>query len=350
MKKNIFILGSYHGNNLGDLEILDTIIGRLYKDYSITILTKSKFKVKYKLASQYFENNNINFVHPYNIFRFLWKLIRSDFVLIGGGGLFFSNNVLDTLRIAGKSQLLYWIKTTILAKLLGKKVFWFGVGMGPLDGFGKFLTSIGSKFVTKAYLRDEYSYKLMSELTNLEKLELISDVVFSKQEPRKVKKLFEKSNSDLKNLLLIVFEKDNLQKIKALISQLLTKGIKVTLATTNPEKDNKFNKKLSKEFSTNFIDTSNMNLTEFRNMFNKFDLIISMRMHALLISYQQGTPGIGICDELPKVTEIQKQLYGKDISSNDYKLIETSIPDLKSYEANFKLAETGFEKLLKELK
>lgn len=351
MKKNIFILGSYHGNNLGDLEILDTLISKLYKDYSLTILTTSKFKVASKLPIQYFQEGKIAFVNPFNIFKVLWKLIKSDVVLIGGGGLFFSNNFVDTLKIAGKSQLLYWVKFSILAKLLGKKVFWFGVGIGPLDEFGKFLTKLGAGFTNQIFVRDEYSFELMKKLGQVNKTTLMSDIVYAKQDSRKIKKYLERKTSDIKNVLLIVFDKKNKSKLQSLIDTLEVKKFKLAIAATNPDQDNKFIKNLAKECDLNFIDTSNMNLVEFRNMFNKFDLVISMRMHALLISYQQGVKGFGLSDNLPKVDEIQKQLYGVSTNSNSqYLLSELAEADLKSYEYQHELTEQGFKELIDLIK
>lgn len=360
-RKKIFLLGSYHGNNLGDLEILDSILEKFYKDFDITVLTKSKYKVTSKLSSQYFDEGKISFVHPYNIFKILWKLIRTNLVLIGGGGLFFSYNFFDTLRITGKSQLLFWIKLTLLAAILGKKVFWFGVGFGPFDSFGKFLVKVGGLFVKKIYCRDSQSYTLLKEIINENKLYLSSDIVYTKVEPWKVKKYLDKSKSEINSVLLVTFEKDNLKELNYMIKELQNNNYKLFIASTNPDKDNKFNRELAEASDLLFIDTSSMNLAEFRNMFSRFDLVVSMRMHALLVGYQQGLIGIGLSKGIPKIEELQKQLYEAEFFDDNYQVIELikelhnkmtvlKIKSIKNYENNFNLANSAFEDIIKEIR
>lgn len=191
----------------------------------------------------------------------------------------------------------------------------------------------------------------MKKLGQVNKTTLMSDIVYAKQDSRKIKKYLERKTSDIKNVLLIVFDKKNKSKLQSLIDTLEVKKFKLAIAATNPDQDNKFIKNLAKECDLNFIDTSNMNLVEFRNMFNKFDLVISMRMHALLISYQQGVKGFGLSDNLPKVDEIQKQLYGVSTNSNSqYLLSELAEADLKSYEYQHELTEQGFKELIDLIK
>lgn len=359
-QKKIFLLGSYHGNNFGDLEILDTILSKLYRDYSISIFTKSAFKIKTKLPIQYFEEGNISFVKPYNLVKVFINILRADAVIIGGGGLFFSYSIIDTLRLTAKSQLLYWINVTIIAKIFRKKVFWYGVGFGPFDKFGEVLTLLTSKIVNKIYPRDEYSFNLLKEKLKSKKLFETSDVVFSKVETRKVKKFFEKKSAEINNVLMFLFEKDNEKQLVEILNYLAKENLKVTIVSSNPNKDNKFNQKLSKICKTNFIDISNLSLQEFRNLFSKYDLVISMRMHPLLIGFQQGLLGIGLSDGISKVEELQKQLYRKNLFSDKYNIeeqlskIKTNKITLKqesiqNYEEYFQSANLAFDDLIKEL-
>lgn len=357
--KKIFILGSYHGNNFGDLEILDSILSKLHRDFKITLLSKSGFKIRTKLASQYFETGMISFVNPFNYIKVLFNIIKADVLIIGGGGLFFSHSVMDTLKVKGRSQLIYWLKCTILAKLLGKKVYWFGVGMGPFESFGNKLMYFTSKFVDRIFVRDQASYSIMQSMVDKARLKLASDVVFSKYDTRKIKKsLAPKSQYTKNKILIIAFEKDNnLPKLEKMLTQLKTHNFKLTIASSNPDKDNKFNKTLSQKLKIDFLDTTNLTIAEFRNIFSRYELVISMRMHPLLMAFQQGTPGIGLADKLPKIVEIQDQLYSHPLYTTDYevdnlvidaqKIMLTNQNNLLSYYAeNYTKADKAFTDII----
>ncbi len=217
-----------------------------------------------------------------------------------------------------------------------------------------------SKIVNKIYIRDDLSFELLKDKVNDKRLFASCDTVFSKIEQRKVKKNFEKRSGDFNNVVLFLFEKDNKSQLEKLINQLKKAKLKITIASSNPNKDNKFNLKLSKDFGTHFIDTSNFTIQDFRNMFSKFDLVLSMRMHALLIGFQQGLLGIGLSADISKVEELQNLLYKQPLYTNNYdvdKLLdqvqtETTVIKAKSiseYERYFQLSNSAFEDLLKEL-
>lgn len=357
--KKIFILGSYHGNNFGDLEILDSMLSKLHRDFNIAILSQSGFKIRTKLTSQYFESGMISFVNPFNYLKVLFNIIKADVLIVGGGGLFFSHSVIDTLKIKGKSQLIYWLKCTILAKLLGKKVYWFGVGMGPFDSFGSNLMHFTSKFVDRIFVRDQASYSMMQSMVDTARLKLASDVVFSKYETRKIKKnLASKSQYSKNKILIIPFEKDNnLPKLEKMLTQLKEHNFRLTITSSNPDKDNEFNKTLSQKLKIDFLDTTNLTITEFRNIFSKYELLISMRMHPLLMAFQQGTPGIGLADKLPKIEEIQDQLYNLSLYTTDYEVEKLVIEAqkimltnqnklLSNYSENYTKADKAFSDII----
>ena len=95
-------------------------------------------------------------------------------------------------------------------------------------------------------------------------------------------------------------------------------------------------------------------------MYSKYDLVISMRMHALLIGFQQGLLGIGLSDGIAKVEEIQNLLYKQNLFTNNYDInklldqIQSESSEIKAksineYEKLYLLANSAFDDLLKEL-
>lgn len=321
LNKKIFICGSYHGNNFGDLAILDTFVGNLEKsgEYNFNVLSKDPNGVTKSLGWE--NKTNVSFVPAKNLFKIISAIRSSDKVIIGGGGLFFDYGFFDTILLVKKSQLLTWVGITLAARLFRKRVYWYAVGVGPFSWFGRILMKIGSKCAYSIKVRDEGSLNLMKNELKITKTQKSADIVFRRKFLEEVKINQESKTQFNKIFFAFKGSETNLDKYSELISKVKSSfpNLEISLFSTNPKTDNSTHEKLSKELSVNFIDTSNFNLAEFYNIFNECDLLVSMRLHGLLIAFQEGIVGVGISSEIEKigyqnkVTQFQKDFYEEEL-------------------------------------
>ena len=118
---NILISGYYGFNNIGDESILRTVIDNLREklpDVEITVLSQS--------PAQTAEKYGVKAARRMNLWDILRSVRRCDMLLSGGGSL---------LQDATSSpSLLYYLFLLRLAQLLGKRTFIYSQGIGPISG------------------------------------------------------------------------------------------------------------------------------------------------------------------------------------------------------------------------
>ena len=306
------------------MAILDTLLKQLGTEkYDITVLSKNPSKVIHVLQLREY----ISFIKSTKIFSILKAIIKTDKVMIGGGGLFFDYSFFDTIFLIGKSQLMVWVIITIWAGLWRKEVEWIGLGIGPLTKFGKILVKFASFFVNKVIVRDIASHSILKEELGIRKTQKASDIVYLRKSPEQVQTLHKmKATKPGERKLLLTFKQGQLpfETYASVVDQIKNDFPDYTLTyfSTNPKRDNELHIKLAKETNSLFIDTSSFTIEQFYGLFTFADIVISMRMHALLIGYQEGVLGIGISseaseyagpDDTNKVISLQKELYGNDL-------------------------------------
>ena len=147
------ILGYYGFGNLGDELLLKACIKILNENginnEKITALSNNPEETK--------KNFNISSVNRWKIFEVVKALRKSNFLILGGGGLF-----QDSTSI--KSCFYYW-GIVRLAKFFGLKVFAWGQSVGPLNyKISKFFTGSALKICEKVYVRDENSFNISEKL------------------------------------------------------------------------------------------------------------------------------------------------------------------------------------------
>jgi polysaccharide pyruvyl transferase WcaK-like protein len=325
-KSEVLLCGSFHGNNIGDIAILESMVNSLGSTYNLTILSANEQLVRSKLTT----NHPLNFVKATNPFKIIQAILKSKFVIIGGGGLFFDRGFWDVCTFWKGSQINVWWFITTFSRLLFKKVYWLGVGLGPLTRFGRHKIRMSLPFIENIHVRDRSSLKILNEKLKYTKGQKSADWVFLSESVDSV--LSKHQNSKLGELdniglcfKLSETSKKKLQiktkQIKSIISDFKREHPKSTieLFSTNPTRDNALMFTIAKASGVNAVDTSAMNLVSFREYISKFNILLSERMHALLLGFQQGVLGIGISEyldlqqSLGKVAEFQREVYDKDI-------------------------------------
>lgn len=308
--KNIVISGYYGQLNTGDEAILRVLVDRLKdfekefnQDFNIVVLSSRP-----ELTSKLYKVESVN---RKKILSVIKTIKRSD-ILISGGGSLFQNET-------SNRSLYYYLFQILIAKLFGKKVFIFSQGIGPIKWWYNvllFKTIIGlADYIT---VRDYDSFDFLYKLRLKKKVELCADPAFLLKPccNEKAEKILDKYNIDFskKTIGIIVRkwkkEKDMVQKIAQIADLLIEdENCNVVFIPFQGKWDKlKINEIISKMANKPYILDDNLQPHELLKIMGKFDLIIGMRLHALVFAAKSVVRFIGISYD-PKIDSFLK-IYG----------------------------------------
>ena len=162
---NVMVIGNYGNNNFGDKIIL----------YSLYKLLKETKKIKKIIIPTsnpdrvMLEGSDVEILDMASKFNLIKNLISVDLVIIGGGGIF-------SAYTGKKAKLIPLF--TLIAKLLGKKVIYYGIGIySTASPAEKKLLGVSLNVSNLICVRDDDSYKTVTKLTS-NKVNLIEDLVY----------------------------------------------------------------------------------------------------------------------------------------------------------------------------
>ena len=169
---NILISGYYGFDNIGDESILRTLIMSLREkipDCSLTVLSHNPASTREKYGVEAVER-----MSPGAILR---AVRRCDMLISGGGSLL--------QDVTSSKSIHYYLFIIRLAKLLGKKVFIYSQGIGPIDhAFNRRATARALKKADGIVVRDERSAKLLEQIgLPQERIVITADPVIRMKRP-----------------------------------------------------------------------------------------------------------------------------------------------------------------------
>lgn len=169
---NILISGYYGFDNIGDESILRTLITSLREkipDCSLTVLSHNPASTREKYGVEAAER-----MSPGAILR----AVRQCDMLISGGGSLLQD-------VTSSKSIHYYLFIIRLAKLLGKKVFIYSQGIGPIDhAFNRRATARALKKADGIVVRDERSAKLLEQIgLPQERIVITADPVIRMKRP-----------------------------------------------------------------------------------------------------------------------------------------------------------------------
>ena len=169
---NILISGYYGFDNIGDESILRTLITILREkipDCSLTVLSHNPASTREKYGVEAVER-----MSPGAILR----AVRQCDMLISGGGSLLQD-------VTSSKSIHYYLFIIRLAKLLGKKVFIYSQGIGPIDhAFNRRATARALKKADGIVVRDERSAKLLEQIgLPQERIVITADPVIRMKRP-----------------------------------------------------------------------------------------------------------------------------------------------------------------------
>lgn len=306
----IVISGYYGFANAGDEAMLTAIIKALRSTENSVGLTVISGNPQVT-AARY----NVTSIHRFNPWEILTALRSCDLLLSGGGSLL--------QDVTSKRSLLYYLSILTLGLLLGKRVMLFAQGIGPIHSrFLRKLTQAVCSRVDLITVRDQDSlYELRRIGIPAEKVQLTADAVLTlpPESLEQGRRLLQKFKVPQDKMLLAVsvrkWQDDDrylLELAKAADSLSEEFGAYVVLLPLQYPVDVEACARLQhfmvhKDSST--VLAADCDTEQFLSLMGNFDLLIGMRLHALIFAAVMELPFAAVSYD-PKIDGFVKDIDG----------------------------------------
>lgn len=324
--KTVVISGYYGYGNTGDEALLASITASLkamLPGLRIIVLSAKPEKT----ARQY----GVEAVDRLSLSAVFSVLKKADLLISGGGSLL--------QDVTGPLTIPYYLGVVAIAKLLGKKVMFYAQGIGPINGFaGKVLVKLIANRADIITLRDTASLDLLRRLgVSKPYIEVTADPVFASDIEDKMKacsipaeqgKIF----SDKPVVGIFIREWQGLigykKAIAGLADYLLENGREVVFIPMQSPSDVAPSVEIAAMMEHEpVIIKQGFTFDQLICMVKPMEMVVGMRLHALIISALCSVPMIGLSYD-PKVYEFLaeiKQPVFDDLSSvNKEQLIQSA--------------------------
>ena len=289
----VLISGYYGFHNIGDEAILKSIITALRQekpDIKITVLSNDIEHTK--------KTYNVDAINRWNVAKIYLELLKSDGLISGGGSLL--------QDVTSSRPITYYTAIMKLAKLARKPVFIYAQGVGPIneDKNKKAVKKILNK-VSYITLRDKESLDIVKSIGVTKDIEIVPDPVMGFSIEGFESNICDKYNG-LNYITISVrdWEKATtnfLEKIAKSCDEIVASGISVVFIPMHGEHDYKTSKKVVDMMTekADIFDYS-ASIEEKILCIKNSELMIGMRLHALIFAATVNTPMIGISYD-PKI-------------------------------------------------
>jgi len=296
---DVIISGYYGFNNIGDDAMLMAIINnlRMYNEsLKIIVLSKNPMETR----SMYWVNS-INRVNIFNVFM----AMRNARLFIYGGGNIIQDNT-------STRSLLYYLGTILLAKLMKLKVMFYANGIGPLN-------KINNKNLTRKILNqvDVITLREKLSLCELESLNINRPNIVLTADPAltvepgplsDVDEIFKKEGIDCQGPFIgfSVRRWQGYEKYEKVIAQAADYALEkygltpLFIPMHYPDDIYEIEKVVSLMKGKGYIIRNKYTVPQTLGIISRTQLLIGMRLHALIFAASLGIPLIGLVYE-PKI-------------------------------------------------
>lgn len=333
-----FLISGYYGhNNFGDEAILSVIVAQLRKEFEnqqITVISNNP-----QATSSVYQ---VDSVYKYDFFSLLKAISKCDMFISGGGSLF--------QDVSSIKSLIYYLLLPFMAKFLGKKVFIFAQGIGPLNSYiARILTSFVLKLADKITVRDIDSEQFLSKL-GVSSTVTADPVWMFDYLPQKTKNDVLKIGIQLRNWK---FQDDSAlsQLADAVVANFNGMPAQIELIPLQNPQDNNIMEgfyKLLKEkgFKQDVYLRSGMDLQQTVSCIVNINLMVAMRYHAGLVAAKYCVPSLLLSYD-PKVTSLAQEtkLPYIPVKEMTFERVDAEIKDLIRQKEHIK---TELEKISRQ--
>lgn len=318
------ICGYYGFANAGDEAMLMAVIEALddiKPDLDITVLSGNPKETA--------KRHGVKAVHRFNILAVFLNMLKSDILISGGGSLL--------QDVTSRRSIFYYLGIMQMAKILGKPVMLYGQGIGPVNGgWARRLTSYVCKQVDMIAVRDRKSVEALAELGIKEKeVFLTADPVMAMNPVDKYagRMILREYGMEGSRPLFGIAAREwqslsGFKKVLAEVSDRLIReyGARVLflplqypdelaaypddLATSNEIVA------LMKEKENVAVVSQRCSINDFLSIVGNMDLLISIRLHALIFGAVMKVPVLGISYD-PKIDGFLEEIKARPVARLD---------------------------------
>ena len=312
--KNILISGYYGSKNGGDEAMLAAMLETLReidKNLNFTVISLNPEYTK--------KRHNVDAVTWFNLWAIIKKIFSADLLISGGGSLL--------QNVTSRRSLYYYLGVIFLAKIFGKKVMLYAQGIGPIRG--NFAHKLMNFLVNKV---DLITVRDKGSLEELQRLKITKPKIFCTADPVLAikpvslevgEKILSKHNINISEKKLIgvsVRRWKNWEICRSNLSQALDNFVekfdaKIIFIPMQFPEDIKA-AKLTAELMTKNSAVIDEELTtaEILSLVGCMDILISIRLHALIFAGVMGVPMLGISYD-PKIERFLDSIDEKPLGT-----------------------------------
>lgn len=317
--KRVLISGYYGFNNSGDEAILAALC-QLLQPYGVHVQVLCA-SAHHQIPGCHFEA-----IQRMNIAQILSVMRQSDLFISGGGGLF--------QDVTGLGSTPYYGGLLWLAQRLKLKTMVFGQGLGPLRmAPNRWLLQHILKGTDRISVRDPDSFAMLQKMhLPAHQIHQCADPVLALQpvHPSHSQQILQTEGLDIHRPILGVairpwaawFEKQ-LKAFTSVLAQFASRiGAQILLIPFQPEHDTWLCEEAAYSIQTRplsyvppvFILRGFYSPLEMQGVIGQLDLVVGMRLHALIMAASQHVPAVGLVYD-PKVRHFAESVNYKYISS-----------------------------------
>ena len=308
-KKRVVISGYYGFDNTGDEAVLFSIIQALYKEckketIEITVLSNQPEKTR--------EKYGVKAINRWNI-KLIYKEIKHCDLLISGGGSLLQD-------VTSNKTIPYYLLIIKMAQLLKKEVVFYAQGYGPVNqGYNKFLVKKVMNRVKHIFVRDIDSQKSLTEIgVTQTPIVVTADPVLGMETQKELPLDVTNTLSSYKDkvrvgIYLRSWKNDELliDKMQELCHILAKENVEMFFIPMQHPEDTEFLKGIPlKELHQHSI-TNQLDVEEVFTLTGEMDLVIGMRLHALIMATAQEVPVVALSYD-PKVDAFMSMVDNKN--------------------------------------
>lgn len=311
--KSLVLISGYYGfGNLGDEAILESIISELAKSVpkeSIVVLSND--------PEHHRKTYGVGAADRWKLASLVRLLPKARLFISGGGGLFQDTN--------SPGSTIYYGGQIALARVFGAHPFIFAQGLGPLNSStGKVATRVAAQLSNDITVRDKASFTML-EGWNV-KAELTADPVWTLEEselPDSVLKQIETARSGSSLMVgLSLRNSHNFSAARraillATMLETLPKDTALVLLPLQAEQDLPQLEPFMRAWTEAgrkalLLDVAALERpSQWVSLMRQFDLVVAMRLHALIFALKEGVPVMGLTYDA-KVEHVLRQ-FGQPI-------------------------------------
>lgn len=311
--KSLVLISGYYGfGNLGDEAILESIISALAKSVpkeSIVVLSND--------PEHHRKTYGVSAANRWKLASLVQLLPKTKLFISGGGGLFQDTN--------SPGSTIYYGGQIALARVFGAHPFIFAQGLGPLNSStGRVATRAAAMLSNDITVRDKASFSMLEGWKV--KAELTADPVWTLEESALPESVLHQVQTARSGSSLVVglslrnshnFSQARREILLSTMLETLPRDAALILLPLQAEQDLPQLEPFMKGWTDAgrkavMLDVSPLERpSQWVSLMRQFDLVVAMRLHALIFALKEGVPAIGLTYDA-KVEHVLRQ-FGQPI-------------------------------------